>query len=64
MAERLEFGIVGLNTGSVSTAVAPFGGVKQSGIGREGGQVGIAEFLELKTLHIGGLRLREEGGRA
>jgi succinate-semialdehyde dehydrogenase/glutarate-semialdehyde dehydrogenase len=63
VAERLEFGIIGLNTGSVSTAVAPFGGVKQSGIGREGGQVGIAEFLELKAFHIGGLRLREEGGR-
>jgi succinate-semialdehyde dehydrogenase / glutarate-semialdehyde dehydrogenase len=60
VAERLEFGIVGLNTGLVSMAAAPFGGVKQSGIGREGGQVGIEEFLELKTFHIGGLRLASE----
>lgn len=55
IAERLEFGLVGLNTGSVSMEVAPFGGIKQSGIGREGGQPGIEEYLELKSLHVGGL---------
>ena len=55
VAEALEFGMVGLNTGSVSTEVAPFGGVKQSGLGREGAQCGIDEYLEIKTFHIGGL---------
>jgi succinate-semialdehyde dehydrogenase/glutarate-semialdehyde dehydrogenase len=55
VAEALEAGMVGLNTGMVSTEVAPFGGVKQSGMGREGAQVGIEEYLEVKTFHIGGL---------
>ena len=55
VAEALEFGMVGLNTGLVSTEVAPFGGVKQSGLGREGAQCGIEEYLEIKTLHVGGL---------
>lgn len=55
VAERLEFGMVGLNTGSVSLEVAPFGGVKQSGIGREGSKFGIEEYLEIKAFHIGGL---------
>jgi succinate-semialdehyde dehydrogenase/glutarate-semialdehyde dehydrogenase len=55
VAEALEFGMVGLNTGAISTEVAPFGGVKQSGIGREGAQLGIEEYLEVKTLHVGGL---------
>lgn len=55
VAEALEFGMVGLNTGSVSTEVAPFGGVKQSGIGREGSQFGIEEYLEMKSFHIGSL---------
>ncbi len=55
VAEALEFGMVGLNTGAISTEVAPFGGVKQSGLGREGAQVGIEEYLEMKTFHIGGL---------
>jgi succinate-semialdehyde dehydrogenase/glutarate-semialdehyde dehydrogenase len=55
VGERLEFGMVGLNTGSVSMEVAPFGGIKQSGIGREGGATGIEEYLELKSFHIGGL---------
>lgn len=55
VAEALEAGMVGLNTGMVSTEVAPFGGVKQSGLGREGAQVGIEEYLAMKTLHIGGL---------
>ncbi|HUE96109.1 MAG TPA: NAD-dependent succinate-semialdehyde dehydrogenase [Longimicrobiaceae bacterium] len=53
VAERLEFGMVGLNTGSISTEVAPFGGVKESGIGREGAQAGIDEYLETKAFHIG-----------
>lgn len=55
IAEALEFGMVGLNTGSVSMEVAPFGGIKQSGIGREGAQMGIEEYLEIKSLHVGGL---------
>ncbi|MEI2301950.1 NAD-dependent succinate-semialdehyde dehydrogenase [Ensifer sp. MJa1] len=55
VAEALEFGMVGLNTGAISTEVAPFGGVKHSGLGREGAQVGIEEYLEMKSFHIGGL---------
>ncbi|MGI6247450.1 MAG: NAD-dependent succinate-semialdehyde dehydrogenase [Pseudochelatococcus sp.] len=55
VGEALEFGMVGLNTGSISMAVAPFGGVKQSGLGREGGREGIEEYLETKAFHIGGL---------
>jgi succinate-semialdehyde dehydrogenase/glutarate-semialdehyde dehydrogenase len=55
VGEALEFGMVGLNTGAISTEVAPFGGVKQSGIGREGSQLGIEEYLEVKTFHMGGL---------
>ena len=55
IGEALEFGMVGLNTGAISTEVAPFGGVKQSGLGREGSQAGIEEYLEMKTFHIGGL---------
>lgn len=55
VAEALEFGMVGLNTAAISTEVAPFGGVKQSGLGREGAQCGIEEYLEMKSFHIGGL---------
>ena len=55
VGEALEFGMVGLNTGAISTEVAPFGGVKQSGLGREGAQAGIEEYLEMKSFHIGGL---------
>ncbi|AGB75456.1 MULTISPECIES: NAD-dependent succinate-semialdehyde dehydrogenase [Rhizobium] len=55
VGEALEFGMVGLNTGLISTEVAPFGGVKQSGLGREGSQLGIEEYLETKAFHIGGL---------
>ncbi len=55
VAEALEFGMIGLNTGLISTEVAPFGGVKQSGLGREGSQMGIEEYLETKALHVGGL---------
>ncbi len=55
VAEALEYGIVGVNTGIISTEVAPFGGMKQSGIGREGSKYGIEDFLEVKYLCIGGL---------
>ena len=55
VGEAMEFGMIGLNTGLISTEVAPFGGVKQSGIGREGAQVGTEEYLEMKTFHMGGL---------
>ncbi len=47
--------MVGLNTGTVSMEAAPFGGVKQSGLGREGSAYGIDDYLELKSLHMGGL---------
>ena len=53
--EALEVGLVGLNTGAVSHAEAPFGGVKASGLGREGAQEGIEEYLETKAFHFGGL---------
>ncbi len=53
VAERLEVGIVGINEGIISTEVAPFGGVKESGIGREGSKYGIEEFVELKYLSMG-----------
>ena len=49
---ELEVGMVGLNTGLVSNPAAPFGGVKQSGLGREGGKIGIEEFLEYKYTAI------------
>ena len=55
VGEALEFGMVGLNVGTISMAVAPFGGVKQSGLGREGARAGIEEYLELKAFHMGGL---------
>jgi succinate-semialdehyde dehydrogenase/glutarate-semialdehyde dehydrogenase len=55
VAEGLESGIVGINVGIISTEVAPFGGVKESGIGREGSKYGIEEFLEVKYLCLGGL---------
>jgi succinate-semialdehyde dehydrogenase / glutarate-semialdehyde dehydrogenase len=55
VAEALEYGIVGVNTGLISTEVAPFGGVKESGIGREGSSHGIDEWLELKYWAIGGM---------
>jgi succinate-semialdehyde dehydrogenase/glutarate-semialdehyde dehydrogenase len=55
VAERLEYGTVGLNDATISAVQAPFGGVKQSGIGREGGPLGIEEYLDTKYLSIGGL---------
>jgi len=55
VAEALEYGIVGLNTGLISNEVAPFGGIKESGIGREGSKYGILDYTELKYLCVGGL---------
>jgi succinate-semialdehyde dehydrogenase / glutarate-semialdehyde dehydrogenase len=55
VAERLEAGMVGINVGMMSSTVAPFGGIKQSGYGREGSKYGIEEFLEMKYVCIGGL---------
>jgi succinate-semialdehyde dehydrogenase/glutarate-semialdehyde dehydrogenase len=59
-AEGLESGIVGINTGLISNEVAPFGGVKQSGLGREGSYYGIEEFIEVKYLCFGGLVQKEK----
>ena len=53
VAEAIESGIVGINTGIISTEVAPFGGVKESGIGREGSKYGIEDFLEVKYMCMG-----------
>ncbi len=55
VCEGLEYGMVGINTGILSTAVAPFGGVKQSGIGREGSRYGMDEYIEIKYLCLGGI---------
>ncbi|MBL4666727.1 MAG: NADP-dependent succinate-semialdehyde dehydrogenase [Sneathiella sp.] len=55
VSEKLEYGIVGINTGIISTEVAPFGGVKQSGIGREGSKYGLDDYLEIKYMCLGGL---------
>jgi succinate-semialdehyde dehydrogenase/glutarate-semialdehyde dehydrogenase len=56
VAEALEYGMVGINSGMISTEVAPFGGVKQSGMGREGAKYGIEEFVEIKYMLMGGLK--------
>jgi succinate-semialdehyde dehydrogenase/glutarate-semialdehyde dehydrogenase len=55
VAEGLESGMVGVNTGLISNEVAPFGGVKQSGLGREGSHLGIDEFLVIKYICLGGI---------
>jgi len=55
VAEALEYGIVGINAGIISTEIAPFGGIKSSGIGREGSKYGIDEYLEIKYMCIGGI---------
>jgi succinate-semialdehyde dehydrogenase/glutarate-semialdehyde dehydrogenase len=55
VSEQLEFGILGVNTGFISTEVAPFGGMKESGIGREGSKYGLEEWLEIKYVCIGGI---------
>ena len=56
IAEGIESGIVGINVGIISNEVAPFGGVKQSGLGREGSKYGVDDFLELKYLAVGGIQ--------
>lgn len=58
VAEALEYGMVGINEGLISTAVAPFGGQKESGIGKEGAQEGLEEYLETKYLCLGGIQER------
>ena len=55
VAEALEYGMVGINTGLISTEVAPFGGVKASGLGREGSKYGIEDYLEIKYMCLGGV---------
>ncbi|MDB5764687.1 MAG: NAD-dependent succinate-semialdehyde dehydrogenase [Herminiimonas sp.] len=55
VAEKLDYGMVGINTGIISNEVAPFGGVKQSGLGREGSKYGMDEYLEIKYLCMGGI---------
>jgi succinate-semialdehyde dehydrogenase/glutarate-semialdehyde dehydrogenase len=55
VAERLEYGMVGINEGIIATEVAPFGGIKESGIGREGSRHGVEDFLEIKYLCLGGM---------
>jgi succinate-semialdehyde dehydrogenase/glutarate-semialdehyde dehydrogenase len=55
VSEAIEYGIVGLNTGIISTEVAPFGGVKESGVGREGSKYGILDYTELKYVCVGGV---------
>ena len=54
-SEALEYGIVGLNTGIISTEVAPFGGIKESGMGREGSKYGIEDYLEIKYVCVAGV---------
>jgi succinate-semialdehyde dehydrogenase / glutarate-semialdehyde dehydrogenase len=64
VAEALEYGMVGVNTGLISTAEAPFGGVKFSGLGREGSRYGIEEFLEINYLCLGGISWDRRAERA
>ena len=56
VSEALEYGIVGLNTGIISTEVAPFGGVKESGTGREGSKYGLLDYTEIKYVCVGGVQ--------
>ena len=55
VSEKLEYGMVGVNVGIISTEVAPFGGVKESGVGREGSYYGIEDYLEVKYVCMGGI---------
>lgn len=55
VSESLEFGMVGVNTGKISTTLAPFGGIKESGFGREGSKYGMDEYLQIKYVCSGGL---------
>jgi len=57
VAERLKYGLVGINEGLITTEVAPFGGFKQSGLGQEGSKYGITDYLNVKYTCIGGLGL-------
>jgi succinate-semialdehyde dehydrogenase/glutarate-semialdehyde dehydrogenase len=57
VSEALEFGMVGVNEGLISTEVAPFGGVKTSGLGREGSKYGLEDYLEIKYIALGGIDL-------
>jgi succinate-semialdehyde dehydrogenase/glutarate-semialdehyde dehydrogenase len=56
VAEAIESGLVGINVGILANEVAPFGGVKQSGLGREGSKYGVDDFLEIKYLCLGGIQ--------
>ena len=62
VSEALEYGIVGLNTGLISTEVAPFGGVKESGTGREGSKYGLLDYTEIKYVCVGGSLLTPRPG--
>lgn len=55
IAEALEVGMVGVNEGAISNAAVPFGGVKESGLGREGSALGLDEYLEVKSVTVGGV---------
>ena len=55
VAEALEYGMVGINEGIISNEIAPFGGVKESGLGREGSRYGLDEYLEMQYLCLGGM---------
>jgi len=55
VSDKLDFGMVGINEGIISNAAAPFGGIKQSGYGREGSKYGLEDYLEVKYLCIGGI---------
>ena len=55
VSEAIEYGIVGINTGIISTESAPFGGMKESGIGREGSKYGLDEYVEMKYLCMAGI---------
>lgn len=57
VAEKLEFGMVGVNTGVISDAASPFGGIKESGFGREGSKYGVDEYTVLKSMTMGGMGL-------
>jgi succinate-semialdehyde dehydrogenase/glutarate-semialdehyde dehydrogenase len=55
VSEELEYGMVGLNTGIISSEMAPFGGIKESGMGREGSKYGMDDYLEIKYISIAGV---------
>jgi succinate-semialdehyde dehydrogenase/glutarate-semialdehyde dehydrogenase len=55
VGEALEYGMIGINSGMISNEVAPFGGIKASGLGREGSKYGLDDYMEIKYLHLGGI---------